>query len=427
MSWIEKLDVNEIGKIVKYPDDKKILWIKSNYKNVEERVLKYVVNTIYSNKLKMDIINSLPFDEAFKISEMLNIEGISDDYIRTFIKKDYFENSKIYSIPDYMTVGVELEMVNSYTVHVNLQKRILYDYSIVEEDSLSTIGGYGIEVRSPILKNGDLNTIEEIAELFSRMGFKSNNTCGGHIHFGADYFNSIEMWKCFYEIIGNVEEIMYKICNDKEEIPRNKVDFYAKPVSKIMNYEIEDSKKVNYYMPDSVNIYNETDLDSFIKRIQYIYDEKYYGVNVKNINNKDKNTIEFRMANGTLEPRIIYENIHLYASIIRASRELGELYKKDYLTDVEKTKIQLKENLKVLEYEDEKADTLLDLIFENDEDREIFKERLESANENLRLKGYHCNPLKRCKFGTVDFNNETREEHRNKSWDDFYKENDLDR
>lgn len=45
-------------------------------------------------------------------------------------------------------------------------------------------------------------------------------------------------------------------------------------------------------------------------------ERRYAGLNLTNIGNSKKNTIEFRMANGTLDPEVIKQNVFLYASII---------------------------------------------------------------------------------------------------------------
>ena len=44
--------------------------------------------------------------------------------------------------------------------------------------------------------------------------------------------------------------------------------------------------------------------------------DRNYGLNLSNIGNKRKNTIEFRMSNGTKNARVVKENVFLYASII---------------------------------------------------------------------------------------------------------------
>lgn len=43
---------------------------------------------------------------------------------------------------------------------------------------------------------------------------------------------------------------------------------------------------------------------------------RYASINLTNLGGKKKNTIEFRLSNGTIDPKVIKENVFLYASII---------------------------------------------------------------------------------------------------------------
>ena len=86
-----------------------------------------------------------------------------------------------------------------------------------------------------------------------------------------------------------------------------------------------------------------------------------------NIGNSKKNTIEFRMANGTLEPEIIKQNVFLYASLINTAITITD--------NPEKVQEQLTEFYRTDVTEEEKAKKLLNLIMENPEDRKIYMER----------------------------------------------------
>lgn len=58
---------------------------------------------------------------------------------------------------------------------------------------------------------------------------------------------------------------------------------------------------------------------------KYKLDERRYsGLNLTNIGNSKKNTIEFRMANGTLDPEVIKQNVFLYASLINTTIKMTE-------------------------------------------------------------------------------------------------------
>lgn len=80
-------------------------------------------------------------------------------------------------------------------------------------------------------------------------------------------------------------------------------------------------------------------------------ERRYHGLNLTNIGNEKKNTIEFRMANGTLDPEIIKQNVYLYASIINTAIEVTE--------NREKYEEKLKEFYRTDVTEEEKANNFL--------------------------------------------------------------------
>ena len=64
--------------------------------------------------------------------------------------------------------------------------------------------------------------------------------------------------------------------------------------------------------------------DEFISELKLTQDDdRHYGLNLLNVNN-GKNTIEFRMANGTLNPEVIKQNVFLYGSLINTAIQMTE-------------------------------------------------------------------------------------------------------
>ena len=79
------------------------------------------------------------------------------------------------------------------------------------------------------------------------------------------------------------------------------------------------------------------------------------------------------MANGTLDPNIIKQNIFLYASIIKTSVEMVDFPEK-YTAKLDKFY-----NRDVSEKE--KAENFLDLIMDSEEDKKIYMDRWDSVRE----------------------------------------------
>lgn len=102
--------------------------------------------------------------------------------------------------------------------------------------------------------------------------------------------------------------------------------------------------------------------------------ERYSALNLTNLGQRKKNTIEFRLSNGTIDPKVIKENVFLYASIIDTAVRMTknpELYS-DRLKKFNQRDVT----------EEEKVDAFLGLIVDNDQDRQVYKDRWESVKDN---------------------------------------------
>lgn len=124
---------------------------------------------------------------------------------------------------------------------------------------------------------------------------------------------------------------------------------------------------------------------------------RYSGLNLTNIGNSQKNTIEFRMANGTLNPEVIKQNVFLFSSLINTAikmTENPELYQ-DRVTEFYKTDV----------IEKEKVENFLSLIMDNPEDRRIYMDRWKSVKDaQIFLKNdrkFSPNRFKREQFNQI--------------------------
>ena len=202
------------------------------------------------------------------------------------------------------------------------------------------------------------------------------------------------------------EELLYKMCNDKNDPIRkgaiNK-DFkglhlisamwrngMAAPSSKKILQKIENGTlKVSYKKFGRFRMFAS----------KYKMDERRYsGLNLTNIGNHKKNTIEFRMANGTLNPEVIKQNVFLYASLINTSIQMTE--------NPEKFKSKLDEFYRTDVNEEEKARSFLNLIMEDSNDRQIYMDRWQSVKdskvfEKNSQKGFSQNRFKRDEFKQI--------------------------
>ena len=235
----------------------------------------------------------------------------------------------------------------------------------------------------------------------------ADSKCGLHIHFDAECLaKNPNKMRNFLRLYAESEELLYKMCNDKNDPIRkgaiNK-DFkgihlisamwrngMAAPTGKKILKQIQDGTlKLSYKKFGKLRMLAG----------KYKLDERRYaGLNLTNIGNSKKNTIEFRMANGTLDLEVIKQNVFLYASLINTAIKMTdnpELYQ-DSLSQFYKTDVT----------EKEKAENFLKLIIENPEDRQIYIDRWESVKQaqvfqKNERKGFAQNRFKREQFKQI--------------------------
>lgn len=308
----------------------------------------------------------------------------------------YAGKNKELGLPDYIIFGIEIEANNVKT------KNGLYDGEsgkYIEElgwhkatgmeESLVKHGG--AELVSPKLKDEErtYENIESICNQIKKYPLKdteavADEKCGLHIHFDSECLRKDpRKMKAFRKITAEAEELIYKMCNEKGNPIRkdaiskkyNGLNLIsslwrkgmAVPTGKKVLKKIEKGTlKVSYKKFGILrrNVVSKYKLD----------ERRYAGLNLTNVGNPNKNTVEFRMANGTLDPNVIKQNVFLYASIIKTAVEMVDNPEK-YTDRLEKFY-----NRDVTEKE--KAENFLDLIMDSEEDKKIYMDRWESVKDS---------------------------------------------
>lgn len=317
------------------------------------------------------------------------------EYVKGKYEKEILESydgsSKI-NLPKEMTIGVEIEsegpvsakLANDYYVEDLIEG--LDDWKMDEDGSLEEEIDYytnevnGIEFISPILRSdGDSEQpIYQVCTFLNYCRQRANENTGGHIHIGADYLTNINAYKNLIEIWANSEKILYTIANKEGEAPRE-VEEYAAPFSK----KIEDAIE---------NGLEEENLEQFINKVKEIQGERYSSINFQNLGDEKKNTIEFRLCNGTIDPKTWIENINLFGGIVVASQELSVIQEKknngQTITEEEQKKLIAFEKITTLDNreanEEDKLKALLELAINKDEQGIYFNRY--STNKEL-IKG----------------------------------------
>ena len=382
-------------------DDQKIIdglaYLKDDYAKIIAMMKTDIEELIIDSldKLKDDFSKLLVKRLIYGTNESISLTD------RDVIKKYCLNKDVNYAqigLDRNITIGVEIESegeMSKYILKLEELATVPHEnenrsWKAKKDDSLNK----GVEVVSPILTDTkeDVEDIYMICSFLKKCRQNTSERCGGHIHIGADYLKSKEAYVNLFEIWGNVEKILYKISNEKNTIPRISIEEMAAPVSKTINEEIEKG---------TINIENEENLDEFIKDLQYIQENRYVGLNLLNINN-GKNTIEFRIPNGTINPDTWIENIRLFGRIVQISEKLAEIEKQTECSEEDLKIFKLKEKLKEDIPEQDKFEVLLELLFLKEE-RQVYRERYNTNSKILEQLPDEENPFGQVEFGKVNF------------------------
>ena len=347
-------DIEYIKKLLKNKEKTKALNIQDFHaieliRTVEEKEPGYIKEYI-KNHIKNRKINEL---ESTFLAQAIIMTGDAE-----FI--DYCENSDVLNhetreildrftkmppvtLPDKMTIGVEIESEGLASreeiagIIGNLSWKLKHDDTL--DDGIEAVPSSGLTPSTA----GD--EIYGACKALCLSGQTISERCGGHIHIGADYLTDIQDWRNLRTIWNNAEGIFYAISNAKGEIPRQGVIEYASPIS-----------KKDETFSETIKLDSEDDLEKYIKLLKEIQGSKYSGINYRNVGSSGKNTIEFRLPNGTINPTTWVENINLFGGLIRTSHELSKIMKKTEEQRTEEEK-QMLYNYEILQTEtDEKKD-----------------------------------------------------------------------
>ena len=375
-------DIEYIKKLLKNKEKTKALNIQDFHaieliRTVEEKEPGYIKEYI-KNHIKNRKINEL---ESTFLAQVIIMTGDAE-----FI--DYCENSDVLNhetreildrftkmppvtLPDKMTIGVEIESEGLASreeiagIIGNLSWKLKPDDTL--DDGIEAVPLSGLTPSTA----GD--EIYGACKALCLSGQTISERCGGHIHIGADYLTDLQDWKNLRTIWNNTEKILYIISNRKGEIPREEVLKYAKPIS-----GKDESKQ------KTINLESESDLENFIAGIKKIQGDRFSAINYVNVGEEEKNTIEFRLPNGTLDPTTWIENINFFGGLVRVSHELSKIMLKseEQRTEEEKKMLYNYEVIQMEQDERKVAEALIGLCV-SQEQMQTYLDRYDENSELL--------------------------------------------
>ena len=291
-----------------------------------------------------------------------------DDFDKTY----YLSELKKYLIEyrDYLgfdrdTFGMEIEFEGLDYVEVIDDVSYFTGWEAGPEKGFD-VGG---EVRSPILVDNPMNwkDIKDILAIISNK--KETHAEGGaHVHVGAQAFKDYESFIKFLLLYTSYEDVLYRFGYMDRLNPRKTMMPAAAPLS-----------------VDLANDIDEIMCAHTLKSINKRY-ERFYGVNFLNLsslkNQKEKNTIEFRFANGTFDPVLWQNHINTCVKLVEASHkdlDIDKLLYYVYLIRETRFNYSGIDRLDV-----ERAMEFCDIIFDNALDKTNFmKQYIKDGRDTL--------------------------------------------
>ena len=202
--------------------------------------------------------------------------------------------------------GVELEFGEANLKNIN--NSLIGNWILKEEETVKN----GAEVNSPIMMDNGFywTDLYRMCDML-RENSKITESCSLHVHCGAHILgDDIKHWINFIKLISVYENIMYRFGYGEYLSYRSAIKCYALPVAD------------RFYKIYELYRKHEFDLYELIYKLKYI---RQQSVNFKNVNEGrldsfcDRNTVEFRFSNGTLDPAIIQNIVNFFLSLMNYS------------------------------------------------------------------------------------------------------------
>ena len=387
--------------------------------------LKEIIKIADKNKILYELFNNekrfswwekkLEFSERLKFGLEIEVANIPLDEIQCI-----FKTNSIMTIMKIL--GIPIDVSNAIIQNVDFEKKNEFNKWIFSSEAQMNSS----EVSTPILQNNlfDLNQIVAICTLYKALNARLNGGTGLHINIGVDYLECNEKAiENLLKIWGECEELFFKIANPEGEEIRVEARTMATPIKEnIQNFFEEDG---------SVTLNTEEDMEKFLYQIQArnrMYDvvswsnfgpendvehdldyaktnEEIFGIyhryNMemkKRANEDDKvrwtsinfnhmkwnsdnpGRIEIRIFNSSLEPEIIFQNLLLVGKMFEVS------LKNARNSNYKKNEFEILFLHDVTEFD--KVNNLLNLLFEENKQKEIFKKRWDSVRQKRRYQQY---------------------------------------
>lgn len=260
------------------------------------------------------------------------------------------------------TFGIEIEFENA-----NLDEIKASSKWIVKPDDSVTVANHGGELVSPILIDHEdcWKQIKNKCNYLKNKQATVTTKTAAHIHIGSQILkndpNNIKKFLKTWELF---ENIIFYFSYGKDSNPRSTFKKFSHPVGTNL-YRIRNSKRGYNWL----NSYY--DWHQFFKKYGL---DKYAAINFNNYKGDqmdDKNTIEIRCPNGTLDAMIWQNNINFFTKLmISVTNDNFDEELIDYYLAKKEFKTYGFNNVNLIDIDS--ALILVDIVFDKDIDKLLF-------------------------------------------------------
>ena len=269
------------------------------------------------------------------------------------------------NIDEFVTFGMEIESekANVKRIEDSVKKLCTKEaWSVGMDMSLDK----GVEVKSPIMIDEE-DSWKDVNNVCTTM--KKDSTirynAGGHVHIGSQILgDDLESWINFIRLWGVYENIIFRFSSGEFLTHRPHAYRYAEPVAR------EFLEKYNSLNPKEKTLY-------FLLHDFECREDRDFAINLSNVvcsnpgSVQQRNTIEFRCPNGTLNPVIWQNNVNFFVKMLNYSK--NQKYDSDKI-DRRYRSIRNK-NFQLEDYSEIYVNQMLelcDLVFDNNLDKIYF-------------------------------------------------------
>ncbi len=370
------LDYKQIIEDIKKEESQLFDNLEKKYKirkNNFDRLTNYSSNTLeYTNKNSEEIYNYLNPNSNNILS---TIDGEELQRLIVLLDELTIKLRKNLGLNKNNTFGIEIEVEKAKIPDIINELKTSYkridEKNIFSKDTVEWTLKYdgsldrGLEIVSNPLIDEEIkwNQIKEICELINPWCEIGKNS-SIHVHIGAQILgDDTKAWLNFCAFWSTYENVIYRFLYGDFLTGRPSITEYAEPISENLWQDYEEmitNKEIN--------------LKEIISRISY---NKYKAVNFLNVDYlhcnefQEKNTIESRGSNTSLEAAIIQNYINLLIKIFEYCKS------KDFDIDiVKKRHEQIKDKINDIKWYDEvyleQSLEFSDLVFKNNIDKLYF-------------------------------------------------------